>query len=192
MPDHTEHIDGWKGSPWRVAAWVAAALLLLLPLVAMQFTDQVDWSVGDFVFAGLLLFGSLGAYEVIARKSTDVLYRAGVGLGVGATFLLLWVNAAVYITDSAADGLYYGAALVGIVGVVVALFRPGAGAGAMLTAVAALVLACVATLATGLVPNPYVSVAELVGLTGFYAVLYAGAGWLLREADRRGSGRSVA
>ena len=37
----------------RVA--LVTAFVLLLPLVAMQFTDGVDWGVADFVLAGALL-----------------------------------------------------------------------------------------------------------------------------------------
>jgi hypothetical protein len=31
-----------------------AALVLLLHLVAMQFTSEVNWTVGDFVFPGVI------------------------------------------------------------------------------------------------------------------------------------------
>ena len=42
---------------YRSAVRVAlvTALVLLVPLVAMLFTDEVDWGVSDFVFAGVLL-----------------------------------------------------------------------------------------------------------------------------------------
>ena len=173
-------------SPWRIAAWGAAALLLLLPLIAMQFTDEVNWSASDFVFAGVLFFGSLGAYEITARKPGSVAYRAGVGLAIAAVLLLLWGNGAVSITDSAADMMYYGVAALGVVGVVIALRRPGGGALAMIAAALALVAAGVVTLAAGAVPNPYVSAFELTGITGFYIALFAGAAWLLWEAAQEG------
>lgn len=171
-------------SPWRIAAWVAAALLLLLPLVAMPFTDEVNWTVGDFVFAGVLFFSSLGAYEIAARKASDTVYRAGVGLAVAATFLLIWGNAAVYISDSVADGMYYGVAVIGIIGVIIALFRPGGGARAMLAAALAMGVVSVIALVAGMVPNYYTSAFELLGITGFYVALFAGAAWLLRAAAR--------
>lgn len=185
MAENVINDNGRRASRWRIATWTIAALLLLLPLVAMQVTDEVNWSVGDFIFAGILLFSSLGAYEVAARKSGNTAYRGGVGLAIVATFLLIWGNGALYITDSAADAMYYGVAVIGVVGVVIALFRPGGGAHAMIAAVLALGLACVIALVAGMVPNPYASALEVVGITGFYAVLYAGAAWLLREAARR-------
>ncbi len=41
-----------RGNPWRAAVWCAAAFLLLLPLVAMQFTREVNWTLSDFVVIG--------------------------------------------------------------------------------------------------------------------------------------------
>jgi len=41
----------------RLIVWaVVVALILLIPLVAMQFTSEVNWTLSDFVFAGVLLF----------------------------------------------------------------------------------------------------------------------------------------
>lgn len=156
--------------------------MLALPLVAMTFTDEVNWTASDFVFAGMLLFGSLGTYEVVARRS--VVHRAGIGLGVAATFLILWLNGAIYLTDSAADGLYYGVALLGVVGVGVALVRPAIGALVLGGAALAMGAVTVGALLAGMVPNPYASVLEVVALTGFFGALYLGSAVLLRRSAR--------
>jgi hypothetical protein len=67
----------------RVA--LATACILLLPLVAMLFTDEVDWSLADFVFAGALLGGTGLVLELAARKPRNVAYRAAaVAIGVAA------------------------------------------------------------------------------------------------------------
>lgn len=179
-------------SRWRTAAWVAAALFLLANAVAMQFTDEVNWTVGDFVFAGILLFGSLGAYEIAARKARHAAYRVGVGLGVAATFLLIWANGAVGITDSAADGLYFGTACIGIIGVIIALFRPSRGARAMLAAAFMLVSVSVIALVAGMVPNDSASSFEVFGITGFSVALFVGAARLLRTAARESPKRGTA
>ena len=57
MAGNVGNTGGRRGSRWRIAAWSVAALVLLIPLIAMQFTDEVNWSGGDFVFAALLLLG---------------------------------------------------------------------------------------------------------------------------------------
>ena len=36
---------------------LATVLILLLPLITMQFTDEVIWNLADFIVAGILIFG---------------------------------------------------------------------------------------------------------------------------------------
>ncbi len=191
-PEKTTEKGGPRRRRWRIAVWGLAALALALPLLAMPFTSEVEWTGSDFVLAGVLLFGSLGAYEGAARRSAGALYRAGVGLAITATFLLIWVNAAVQISDSAADGLYFGVAALGILSVVYALVWPRGGAYAMFATAIALGLVYIAALAAGLVPTPHASALEVLGLTGFYAALFVGAGGLLRKASCATSARSGA
>jgi hypothetical protein len=59
----------------RVA--LATAFILLVPLVAMQFTDEVDWGVADFVAAGVLLGGAgLLLQRLAAMKALGLVYPA--------------------------------------------------------------------------------------------------------------------
>ena len=70
----------------RVA--LATAFILLLPLVAMQFTDGVDWGVFDFVFAAVLLGGTGLLLELALRKPRNLVYRAAAAaIGVAAIVL---------------------------------------------------------------------------------------------------------
>jgi hypothetical protein len=59
----------------RVA--VATAFILMLPLVAMQITDEVDWSLADFVVGGVLLGGTGLLLELAARTAGNIAYLAG-------------------------------------------------------------------------------------------------------------------
>ena len=43
-------------------------LLLLVPLIAMQYTTEVNWTVGDFLVAGVLLLGIGLAIELLLRR----------------------------------------------------------------------------------------------------------------------------
>ena len=70
------------GRRWRIAAWGAAALLLLLPLAAMQLTKEVVWDVADIAVAGALLFGACLTPELVARTMASIEYRAAVGVAV--------------------------------------------------------------------------------------------------------------
>jgi hypothetical protein len=170
----------------RIAAWVGAGALLLAPLIAMAFTDAVQWTASDFIVAGALLFGSLGLYEVGARMAGGAWQHAGIGGALLATVLLVWGNGAVSITDSPADALYYGVAGIGLVGALLALRWPRIGAGALGATALALVGATGVTLALGQVPNPHVPTVELIGLTVFYGALFAGPAALLWTGARRG------
>jgi len=74
---------------------LATALLLLLPAVAMQFTSEVAWGPGDFVVAGVLLFGA-GALMVLGlRHVTGIGRQAVLVLGVALGLALVWAELAV-------------------------------------------------------------------------------------------------
>lgn len=82
-----------RKSPWWPFGLVP--LLLLVPLVAMQFTEEVNWTPADFLVAGLLLSGLIGAVSLVRRCVTTPRLRWVVLIAVGAAFLLLWVELAV-------------------------------------------------------------------------------------------------
>lgn len=83
----------------RPLLWSAAALLLMVPLVAMQFTAEVNWGAEDFA-AGALLIGGLGlAIEIAFARVRMPLWRvAAIGVAVFA-FLAIWAELAVGIFD---------------------------------------------------------------------------------------------
>lgn len=85
---------------WRIAGWGSALALLLLPAFAMQFTDEVDWTASDFVFAGLLLGITGIAAEVAVRLSRNWSHLIGYAFAIFAGFFTLWSNAAVGIIGS--------------------------------------------------------------------------------------------
>jgi hypothetical protein len=71
-----------------VRVTLATALILMLPLVAMQITDEVAWGVADFVFAGALLAGTGLLLELAARKPGNIAYRAAAtAIGLAAIVL---------------------------------------------------------------------------------------------------------
>lgn len=82
---------------WRVALGAAIAALLLAPLVAMQFTDEVRWTPFDFTVAGGLLVGAPLIYEVAARFVTTPRRRMMIGGALVLLVLLVWAEGAVGI-----------------------------------------------------------------------------------------------
>ena len=92
-------------TPYRstIRIVLATAFILSLPLVAMQFTDEVAWSPVDFAVAGVLLVGASLLYVLAARKGGGISYRAGVGIALAGAFLLVWINLAVGIIGTEDD-----------------------------------------------------------------------------------------
>ncbi len=74
-----------------------AASLLLIPLIAMQFSNEVDWKVLDFTIMGFLLFGTGLLCELVLRKVTSTSNRIILCGLVLFVFLLTWAELAVGI-----------------------------------------------------------------------------------------------
>ncbi|HEU4498678.1 MAG TPA: hypothetical protein VFR60_05005 [Sphingomicrobium sp.] len=66
MANDAEIGDAPRRTPWRVAGWTIAALALLTPLVAMQFARDVNWTVGDYIFAGVVISALLGSLWLVS------------------------------------------------------------------------------------------------------------------------------
>lgn len=164
-------------SPWRIAAWGMAAMLLLLPLVAMQFTDEVNWTTADFVVFGAMLAGAGGAFELAVRMSRNSAYRVAVGVALATAFLLVWVNGAVGIIgseDNPANLMFGGVLAVGLVGAVVARFRPRGMARALVATAFAQVLVAVIAAVAG--------VGHIFVATALFGGLWLASAWLFRRA----------
>lgn len=70
-------------------------LFLLIPLISMQFTDQVNWSPLDFLIAGILLLGTGLVVEAILRKVEKMENRLALCLVVLVLTGLIWAEMAV-------------------------------------------------------------------------------------------------
>jgi len=163
---------------WRAAPWVVAGLLLLTPLVAMQFTDEVDWDLPDFVIIGTLMAAVCGAFELAARRTGDWAYRAAVGVAVVTAFLLIWVNLAVGIIGEEAEPanmLYLGVIVVGLLGSVAARGRPAGMAWALAVTAAAQAAVAVLILVAGWGYPAAI-------LTSIFAAAWLASAWLFRKA----------
>ena len=72
----------------RIAIVIVVMLLLLIPFLAMQFTEEVKWSIMDFVVAGALLLGAGLTLEFILRKIQSTKLRIILSV---ALFLILFL-----------------------------------------------------------------------------------------------------
>jgi len=76
---------------------VTVGILLLIPLVAMQFTNEVDWSLVDFAVMGVLLLSTGFACELVLRKVTGTKNRVLLCGIILAILLIVWAELAVGI-----------------------------------------------------------------------------------------------
>ena len=72
-------------------------LILLIPLIAMQFTKEVKWDIFDFVVMGTLLLITGLAIELVTRKLKSTYIKIGLALIILIMFLLIWAELAVGI-----------------------------------------------------------------------------------------------
>ena len=111
----------------RTVMWGGAVALLLAPAVAMQFTSEVQWTLFDFALMGVLLAISCGAGELVLRASESLMYRLGAAVAIGTTFVLGVGNLAVGLIgseDNPANDRVWVVLAVGVVGALIARFRP--------------------------------------------------------------------
>lgn len=80
------------------------AILLLIPLIAMQFTDEVNWTLFDFVVAGALLLGTGLMCELVIRKVDKIKYRIVICVALLFGLLLIWAELAVGIFGTPLSG----------------------------------------------------------------------------------------
>ncbi len=79
-------------------------LLLLIPLIAMQFTAEVNWNIADFLVAGVLLLGTGLLGDQIWRKAKNNKRKVLLTLGLIVLLLLLWAELGVGIFGSPLAG----------------------------------------------------------------------------------------
>lgn len=123
MIETTEHK---RRNRLRPFVWGGLAALLTIPLIAMKFTAEVDWSPFDFLVMGAMLAVVGGGYELTIRLSDNALYRFGAGVAVVTGFLLVWANLAVGFIGNENNPwnlLFAGVLLMMIVGAILTSFR---------------------------------------------------------------------
>jgi len=157
MNKSTKHAVSSGGMPWRTLGWGGAAVLLALPLVAMQFTEEVRWYETDFIVLGLLIGAAGGLLELALRLSRSPAYRAGFAAAVLGAFLLIWANLAVGIVgneDNPFNLWFFALLAVGPLGALIAHGR-----------------------ASGMAPTMGIMAAAQTVLFLFAQATHAGEGW---------------
>ncbi|NVK21995.1 MAG: hypothetical protein HWD86_05720 [Kangiellaceae bacterium] len=77
------------------ALFIIMALILSIPLVAMQFTEQVNWNLMDFLIVGFLIFAAGSIFILISRKLGSTILKWLAGIVILGLLLLTWAHLAV-------------------------------------------------------------------------------------------------
>lgn len=169
---------------------LVTAGLLAIPLIAMAITKEVNWTLSDFLFAGILLFGTGALYVFISRQSESIMYRIAAGLTLLSALFLIWSNLAVGIIgseDNVANFMYFGVVLILIIGIALSRFRPQGMALALFSTALAQGSTILFALAAGMHRYSGSSVQEIIMINGFFIVLFSTAGvlfWLESSAQK--------
>jgi hypothetical protein len=70
------------------------AAILMLPMLGMRFSEEVNWTLADFVLMGALLSGTGVMLMLVARNVGNPRYRMLAGAGLVLALLLVWAELA--------------------------------------------------------------------------------------------------
>ena len=83
---------------------ITVVFLLLIPLIAMQFTDEVKWTLLDFIVAGILLLSTGFIIDLVIKKVKNINYRIAITIALLILLLLIWAELAVGIFGTPFSG----------------------------------------------------------------------------------------
>ena len=103
----------------RLLMWGGLLAIWLLPFIAKQFTDEVQWTTSDHVFWALMLAIPGGIVDLVSRMTPNWFYRGGVILALGTAFVITWANLAVGIVgneDNPVNLIFFGVVAIAMLG----------------------------------------------------------------------------
>lgn len=162
-----------------------AASVLLIPLVIMLFSTEMNWSVLDYIIVWLLLFSSGLTYRLVTKKKRSISYKAAIVLAVLTGLFMMWVNLGVGIFGSGPNpvNLSYAVVLtIGLFGSIIARFKPrGMALTLYIMAFANTLLTVFAIIYNNYVPTEE-HVMQIVVINFFFIVMWTASGLLFRNA----------
>jgi hypothetical protein len=170
------------------AITLVTVLILMVPLVAMQFTSEVVWTLSDFIIAGAVLFSAGLLLRLVLNKGrSSLVYRLAVVVAFGTMLLMVWANLAVGLIGGgphAGNLMYAGVVAVVLAGIFLSRFKSAGMEKAMYASAGALGLVAVIALLAKMDQYPGSSVIEILGVNGFFATAFIIAGLLFRFVAR--------
>lgn len=79
-------------------------IILSFPLIAMQLTNEVNWTISDFLVMGILLFSTVFTMDFVLKKVKTLKSRLIVIFAIVILLVLVWAELAVGIVGSPLAG----------------------------------------------------------------------------------------
>lgn len=162
-----------------IIVFILTGIILLIPLIAMIAGDEVVWGLMDFVIAGILLSGAGISFVLLTHKAGSRTYSIATGIAVGTALFMMWANLAVGIIgneDNPANIMYLWVLGVGVVGAVIAQFKPkGMSLALMATAITQVIIVVIAYIEGN--GSTFKDFLELITVNGFFIAL-----WIISSA----------
>ena len=171
----------------RIEPWVAAAALLLFPVVMSQVGRDWAWSVA--LIAAAVIGAVLAAVELATRRAGDAAYRAGVTIALAASLLQTWISMVAGDPDITV-GTFVLVLMAGVCAFAVRARAKGLARAMLgLAAVQAILTALAATDPSAAGDPKGIAGVVLVG--GYFAVLWLVAAALFQRSVRAEPGASA-
>ena len=152
--------------------------LLFIPLIAMQFSQEVAWTPADFLIAGTLLFITGSSYVMITQSTKHLAYKVAIGLTLFSILLLIWSNLAVGIIGAENNPInlwYFGVVSIGISGMLLSRFKPTGLAYTLFTMITGIAVITFTVLLRGIQTE---SLFEILEINLLFIILFGLAGFL--------------
>ena len=79
-------------------------IILSFPLITMQLTNEVNWTISDFLVMGILLFSTVFTIDFVLKKVKTLKSRLIVIFAIVILLVLVWAELAVGIFESPLAG----------------------------------------------------------------------------------------
>lgn len=87
-----------------IVALISTLGVLCIPLIAMQFTNEVNWTFIDFIVAGILMFSFITGISLLIKSIKNKKRLIFYIIALILIFIMLWVELAVGIFNSPLAG----------------------------------------------------------------------------------------
>ena len=79
-------------------------IILSFPLITMQLTNEVNWTISDFLVMGILLFSTVFTIDFVLKKVNNLKSRLILIFAIVILLVLVWAELAVGIVGSPLAG----------------------------------------------------------------------------------------